>query len=454
MQESRIEDENLKKSTKTEETEKKTAKVREKTPKAAAAVKAAVEKEKSPKAVKSSKSGKKEKQASDSKELTREKLLEITNTLLKTAKKNSNSLDESAVVYAFHGYEISEDNLESIEKFLEDSGVEINPDVDEASLKDIESGKEQEDDLEEPDDDAFLEDEDEEDYVDMDSLDLLSGIETDDPVRYYLKEIGTIPLLTPDEELSLAQKSRAGDLNARKRLVESNLRLVVSIAKRYTGRGMSILDLIQEGNLGLMKGVEKFEPDKGFKLSTYATWWIRQGITRALADQSRTIRVPVHMVESINKVTRMQRRLTLELGYEPSMKELAEKLDMPEDRLKEILDVSKQPTSLETPVGDEEDSNLSDFVADDKMMSPEQNAANVMLKEEIDKLLSNLKERERDVLIYRFGLHNEEAHTLEEVGKMFGVTRERVRQIEAKALKKISLPKYKNQLAGFLEDNT
>lgn len=386
-----------------------------------------------------------------SESIDRAVLLRIVDELVKRGKSNKNSIDESELAYAFHGYDIDQAQMDNISKFIEEKGIEINPDVDENSLLKLETAGDKAVDviLEDAIED---EEEDEGDNVDLESLSLLSGIDTDDPVRFYLKEIGTIPLLTPEEELELAKRSREGDEYARQRLVESNLRLVVSIAKRYTGRGMSILDLIQEGNLGLMKGVEKFEPDKGFKLSTYATWWIRQGITRALADQSRTIRVPVHMVESINKVTRMQRRLTLELGYEPSVKELAKALDITEDKLKEILDVSKQPTSLETPVGDEEDSNLSDFVADDKMISPEQNAANVMLKEEIDKLLENLKDREREVLIYRFGLHEEESHTLEEVGQMFGVTRERVRQIEAKALKKISLPKYKNALAGFLED--
>ncbi len=388
--------------------------------------------------------------AAAAQQIDRITLLKIVDDLIKKGRSNKNSIDESQVAYAFHGYEVAEEQMEYIQKFIEEKGIEIVPDVDEQSLKEIESGDPKNDDEFDDDDDEF---DDDEDNVDLESLNLLSGIDTDDPVRFYLKEIGTIPLLTPDEELSLAKRSKDGDMVARQRLIEANLRLVVSIAKRYTGRGMSILDLIQEGNLGLMKGVEKFEPEKGFKLSTYATWWIRQGITRALADQSRTIRVPVHMVESINKVTRTQRRLTLELGYEPSLKELAKELDMPEEKLKEILDVSKQPTSLETPVGDEEDSNLSDFVADEKMVSPEQNAANVMLKEEIDKLLLNLKDRERDVLIYRFGLHGEESHTLEEVGQMFGVTRERVRQIEAKALKKISLPKYKNSLMGFLEDN-
>lgn len=372
--------------------------------------------------------------------------------LIQEGKENKDSIDETELADAFRGYDIPEEQFEHIRKYIEESGVEINPVLSDSMLSQIESGEEDgEMEALSSEEEEFLDEEEE--RLDLESLSLLTGIETDDPVRFYLKEIGTIPLLSPEEEKELARRSKEGDPLARQRLVEANLRLVVSIAKRYTGRGMSILDLIQEGNLGLMKGVEKFEPDKGFKLSTYATWWIRQGITRALADQSRTIRVPVHMVESINKVTRTQRRLTLELGYEPSPKELAASLNMTEEKLKEILDVSKQPTSLETPVGDEEDSNLSDFVADEKMISPEQNAANVMLREEIDKLLENLKDRERDVLIHRFGLHGEESHTLEEVGQMFGVTRERVRQIEAKALKKISLPKYKNALAGFLEDS-
>ncbi|WP_051273912.1 sigma-70 family RNA polymerase sigma factor [Oribacterium sp. oral taxon 078] len=378
-------------------------------------------------------------------------LLEIVSELIQEGKENKDSIDETELADAFRGYDIPEEQFEHIRKYIEESGVEINPVLSDSMLSQIESGEE-DGEMEALSSEEEFPDEEEE-RLDLESLSLLTGIETDDPVRFYLKEIGTIPLLSPEEEKELARRSKEGDPLARQRLVEANLRLVVSIAKRYTGRGMSILDLIQEGNLGLMKGVEKFEPDKGFKLSTYATWWIRQGITRALADQSRTIRVPVHMVESINKVTRTQRRLTLELGYEPSLKELAASLNMPEEKLKEILDVSKQPTSLETPVGDEEDSNLSDFVADEKMISPEQNAANVMLREEIDKLLENLKDRERDVLIHRFGLHGEESHTLEEVGQMFGVTRERVRQIEAKALKKISLPKYKNALAGFLEDS-
>lgn len=392
-----------------------------------------------------------DKEAEEKRQLGKTELLEIVSELIQEGKENKDSIDETELADAFRGYDIPEEQFEHIRKYIEESGIEINPVLSDSMLSQIESGEEDSE-MEALSSEEEFPDEEEE-RLDLESLSLLNGIETDDPVRFYLKEIGTIPLLSPEEEKELAKRSKEGDPLARQRLVEANLRLVVSIAKRYTGRGMSILDLIQEGNLGLMKGVEKFEPDKGFKLSTYATWWIRQGITRALADQSRTIRVPVHMVESINKVTRTQRRLTLELGYEPSPKELAASLNMPEEKLKEILDVSKQPTSLETPVGDEEDSNLSDFVADEKMISPEQNAANVMLREEIDKLLENLKDRERDVLIHRFGLHGEESHTLEEVGQMFGVTRERVRQIEAKALKKISLPKYKNALAGFLEDS-
>ena len=393
-----------------------------------------------------------DKEAEEKRQLGKTELLEIVSELIQEGKENKDSIDETELADAFRGYDIPEEQFEHIRKYIEESGVEINPVLSDSMLSQIESGEEDgEMEALSSEEEEFPDEEEE--RLDLESLSLLTGIETDDPVRFYLKEIGTIPLLSPEEEKELARRSKEGDPLARQRLVEANLRLVVSIAKRYTGRGMSILDLIQEGNLGLMKGVEKFEPDKGFKLSTYATWWIRQGITRALADQSRTIRVPVHMVESINKVTRTQRRLTLELGYEPSLKELAASLNMPEEKLKEILDVSKQPTSLETPVGDEEDSNLSDFVAEEKMISPEQNAANVMLREEIDKLLENLKDRERDVLIHRFGLHGEESHTLEEVGQMFGVTRERVRQIEAKALKKISLPKYKNALAGFLEDS-
>lgn len=393
-----------------------------------------------------------DKEAEEKRQLGKTELLEIVSELIQEGKENKDSIDETELADAFRGYDIPEEQFEHIRKYIEESGIEINPVLSDSMLSQIESGEEDgEMEALSSEEEEFPDEEEE--RLDLESLSLLTGIETDDPVRFYLKEIGTIPLLSPEEEKELARRSKEGDPLARQRLVEANLRLVVSIAKRYTGRGMSILDLIQEGNLGLMKGVEKFEPDKGFKLSTYATWWIRQGITRALADQSRTIRVPVHMVESINKVTRTQRRLTLELGYEPSLKELAASLNMPEEKLKEILDVSKQPTSLETPVGDEEDSNLSDFVADEKMISPEQNAANVMLREEIDKLLENLKDRERDVLIHRFGLHGEESHTLEEVGQMFGVTRERVRQIEAKALKKISLPKYKNALAGFLEDS-
>lgn len=392
-----------------------------------------------------------DKEAEEKRQLGKTELLEIVSELIQEGKENKDSIDETELADAFRGYDIPEEQFEHIRKYIEESGIEINPVLSDSMLSQIESGEEDSE-MEALSSEEEFPDEEEE-RLDLESLSLLNGIETDDPVRFYLKEIGTIPLLGPEEEKELAKRSKEGDPLARQRLVEANLRLVVSIAKRYTGRGMSILDLIQEGNLGLMKGVEKFEPDKGFKLSTYATWWIRQGITRALADQSRTIRVPVHMVESINKVTRTQRRLTLELGYEPSPKELAASLNMTEEKLKEILDVSKQPTSLETPVGDEEDSNLSDFVADEKMISPEQNAANVMLREEIDKLLENLKDRERDVLIHRFGLHGEESHTLEEVGQMFGVTRERVRQIEAKALKKISLPKYKNALAGFLEDS-
>ncbi len=284
----------------------------------------------------------------------------------------------------------------------------------------------------------------------LDSLDLLEGVGTEDPVRMYLKEIGTVPLLTPEEEIELAKRKAEGDQAAKDRLIEANLRLVVSIAKRYTGRGMSFLDLVQEGNLGLIKGVEKFDHEKGYKLSTYATWWIRQSVTRALADQARTIRVPVHMVETINKLSKMQRKLTLELGYEPSMTELAEALEMPEDKVIEIMQIAREPASLETPIGEEDDSNLGDFVADNNAVTPEGNVESVMLREHIELLLADLKERERQVILLRFGLLDGHPRTLEDVGKEFKVTRERIRQIEAKALRKLRNPVRSKKIKDFL----
>lgn len=266
----------------------------------------------------------------------------------------------------------------------------------------------------------------------------------------YLKEIGTVPLLSAEEELRLAKRKAEGDESAKERLIEANLRLVVSIAKRYTGRGMSFLDLVQEGNLGLIKGVEKFDYTKGYKLSTYATWWIRQSVTRALADQARTIRVPVHMVETINKMSKMQRKLTLELGYEPSVSELAEALEMSEDKVMEIMQIAREPASLETPIGEEDDSNLGDFVADSNAVTPEGNVESVMLREHIDALLGDLKERERQVIVLRFGLEDGHPRTLEEVGKEFNVTRERIRQIEAKALRKLRNPVRSKRIRDFL----
>ena len=293
---------------------------------------------------------------------------------------------------------------------------------------------------------------DDEEAVELDAVDLLEGVGTEDPVRMYLKEIGTVALLTADEELELAKRKTEGDVAAKEKLIEANLRLVVSIAKRYTGRGMSFLDLVQEGNLGLIKGVEKFDYTKGYKLSTYATWWIRQSVTRALADHARTIRVPVHMVETINRMSKMQRKLTLELGYEPSTKELADALDMTEEKVLEIMQIAREPASLETPIGEEDDSNLGDFVADNNTVTPEANIESVMLREHIDVLLKDLKDREREVIILRFGLRDGHPRTLEEVGKIFNVTRERIRQIEAKALRKLRNPVRSKKIKDFLND--
>ena len=385
--------------------------------------------------------------------MEREEFEKIIEELMIKAKGNNNSIDMGEVQTAVKDLSLTEEQMENFLLLLENKGVEVTPVLDEDTLKKLEKGDEKEDSEDELlglEDDDFTKDEEGEE-IDLDAVDLLEGIGTEDPVRMYLKEIGTVPLLTAEEEYSLAMKKQAGDEYAKQRLIEANLRLVVSIAKRYTGRGMSFLDLVQEGNLGLIKGVEKFDPEKGFKLSTYATWWIRQSVTRALADQARTIRVPVHMVETINKMSKMQRKLTLELGYEPSVKELAEHLDMTEEKVQEIMQIAREPASLETPIGEENDSNLGDFVADANVLSPEGNVESVMLREHIDSLLDDLKERERQVIVLRFGLEDGHPRTLEEVGKEFNVTRERIRQIEAKALRKLRNPVRSKRIRDFLQ---
>ena len=369
--------------------------------------------------------------------------------LVELAKGKHNTLDAGEINDFFAGDSLSPEQMDHIYSYLENRNIDVVPELDEKMLSE-ESALLDDLDLDlDLDDDSFMKDTEEEE-IDLDAVDLLEGIGTEDPVRMYLKEIGTVPLLTADEELQLAQRKAEGDEAAKERLIEANLRLVVSIAKRYTGRGMSFLDLVQEGNLGLIKGVEKFDYTKGYKLSTYATWWIRQSVTRALADQARTIRVPVHMVETINKMSKMQRKLTLELGYEPSVTELAEALDMTEDKVMEIMQIAREPASLETPIGEEDDSNLGDFVADNNVVTPEGNVESVMLREHIDALLGDLKERERQVIVLRFGLEDGHPRTLEEVGKEFNVTRERIRQIEAKALRKLRHPVRSKRIRDFL----
>ena len=362
--------------------------------------------------------------------------------LVAHGKKNKSILELQEINDFFSDMELDAEQMEKVYEYLEANHIDV------LRVSGDGDGIEELDDVD--DSDIVLTDEDD---VDMEKIDLSvpDGISIEDPVRMYLKEIGKVPLLSADEEVELAKRMAEGDEDAKKRLAEANLRLVVSIAKRYVGRGMLFLDLIQEGNLGLIKAVEKFDYHKGFKFSTYATWWIRQAITRAIADQARTIRIPVHMVETINKLIRVSRQLLQELGREPTPEEIAKEMDMPVERVREILKISQEPVSLETPIGEEEDSHLGDFIQDDNVPVPADAAAFTLLKEQLEEVLGTLTEREQKVLTLRFGLEDGRARTLEEVGKEFNVTRERIRQIEAKALRKLRHPSRSRKLKDYLE---
>ena len=366
-----------------------------------------------------------------------EKLVE----LLELAKKKKNVLEYQEISDFFKDSPLEVDQMEKVFDFLEASGVDVLRITDNSGDELL------------LDNDMDMDGMEDEEEVELDKIDLSvpEGVSIEDPVRMYLKEIGKVSLLSADEEIELAKRMERGDEAAKKRLAEANLRLVVSIAKRYVGRGMLFLDLIQEGNLGLIKAVEKFDYRKGYKFSTYATWWIRQAITRAIADQARTIRIPVHMVETINKLIRVSRQLLQELGREPTPEEIAEEMDMPVDRVREILKISQEPVSLETPIGEEEDSHLGDFIQDDNVPVPSDAAAVTLLKEQLVEVLSTLTDREQKVLRLRFGLDDGRARTLEEVGKEFNVTRERIRQIEAKALRKLRHPSRSRKLKDYLD---
>ena len=348
--------------------------------------------------------------------------LQILNNLLEKARKKKNELDYSDINDAFKGFEFDEDKMEDVYEFLEAKNIDI-INIPEAQ----------------DDDDEFLDHQEEEVEL-LDDVDALEGVSLEDPVRMYLKEIGSVKLLSPEEEVELSKRAEAGDQKAKDRIIEANLRLVVSIAKKYVGRGIPFLDLIQEGNMGLIKAVEKFDYAKGFKFSTYATWWIRQSITRGIADKGKTIRVPVHMVETINKTLRMSRNLLQELGREPTSEEIAERLGTTKQKVEEALEISRDPVSMDSPIGEEEDSSLGDFIEDENMLSPSDSADYQMLKKELVNALDTLTDRERKVIELRFGLIDGQARTLEEVGKEFKVTRERIRQIEAKALRKLRHP--------------
>lgn len=371
-----------------------------------------------------------------------EKFEEKLKSLIEIGRKKENVLDNQEIIEHFKGIDLGEDDYDKIWESLEHNGIDVlkmSDVTDDGSIDD--------------DDDVPPEEIDEEEEVDIANVDLSvpDSVSIEDPVRMYLKEIGKVPLLSAEEEVELAKRMELGDQEAKNKLAEANLRLVVSIAKRYVGRGMLFLDLIQEGNLGLIKAVEKFDYRKGYKFSTYATWWIRQAITRAIADQARTIRIPVHMVETINKLIRVSRQLLQELGREPTPEEIAEEMKMPVDKVREILKISQEPVSLETPIGEEEDSHLGDFIQDEQVPVPAEAAAFELLKEQLNEVLDTLTEREQKVLRLRFGLDDGKARTLEEVGRQFNVTRERIRQIEAKALRKLRHPSRSRKLKDYLD---
>ena len=372
-------------------------------------------------------------------ELQQEQFTKALLGLVDLAKTKKNVLQYGEINDAFKGLELTEDKMDLVLEYLEKQKIDI---------VNAEVGVDNAEDLILDNDDIILDDEDEVEIID--DVDVLEGVSTEDPVRMYLKEIGNVPLLTTEQEVELAKRVEAGDEEAKKQLTEAKLRLVVSIAKKYVGRGMPFLDLIQEGNMGLMKAVDKFDYTKGYKFSTYATWWIRQAITRGIADTGRTIRVPVHMVETINKTLRMTRTLLQELGREPTPEEVAERLNVSVSRVREVLKISRDPVSLDTPIGEEDDSHLGDFIEDDSALSPADSAAFSMLRAELATALESLTDRERQVVKLRFGLEDGRARTLEEVGKEFNVTRERIRQIEAKALRKLRHPSRSKRLKDFL----
>lgn len=372
-----------------------------------------------------------------------EQKMDSVQALIQKGKKKG-SITYREIMDALQGIDLSADQIDDVYQQLGRMGIDVVPEPGEIDLEVLKKAKDDEEEIaEESDDDA-----EEEAEVD---LSVPEGVGIDDPVRMYLKEIGRVPLLSAEEEIQLAKRMEQGDEEAKRRLAEANLRLVVSIAKRYVGRGMLFLDLIQEGNLGLIKAVGKFDYVKGFKFSTYATWWIRQAITRAIADQARTIRIPVHMVETINKLIRVSRQLLQELGREPAPEEIATVMDIPVERVREIMKIAQEPVSLETPIGEEEDSHLGDFIPDEDAPAPAEAASFILLKEQLEEVLDTLTPREEKVLRLRFGLDDGRTRTLEEVGQEFGVTRERIRQIEAKALRKLRHPSRSKKLKDYLE---